>query len=134
MCVNYSQFNNVNTAFVELYCDACDGPIHKGVRLYYPLSNIVLTSLQLGKSLSFQIPLLENSGWIKDSQNSLNQPMPVSKCDLLTVLSRLSGLRILGDFLYSAETIALDDVALTNLKPQVPMCAMTKSDASICTC
>ena len=132
---NFTQINNLNTALVELYCSSCDGPIYKGVRLFYPLSNLLQTnSLNLGKSLPISLPLKINSGWLKDSQDLIASPITASKCDLLSVLSRLSGLRILGDFTYSGETVALDSVALVNLKSEFPLCAMIKSDASVCTC
>lgn len=132
---NFSQMNSLKSGLVELYCEYCDGPYqHKGIRLFYPLFNLKQNTLSLSTSIQFSLQLNVGAGWYKDPQDLMKQNIPASKCDFLQVLSRLSDVRILGDFLYSGETVALDDVALVNFKPEIPLCAMTKSDASVCTC
>lgn len=132
---DFLKLNSAKSALVELYCETCSGPYQqKGIRLFYPLSSLKLNTLSLGKSIQFALQLNVGAGWFKDPQDLLKSNIAASKCDFLQVLSRLSDVRILGDFLYSGETVALDDVALVNLKPEIPLCAMSKSDASICTC
>mmetsp|Transcript_4536 Transcript_4536/g.7394 ORF Transcript_4536/g.7394 Transcript_4536/m.7394 type:complete len:88 (+) Transcript_4536:172-435(+) len=82
------------------------------------------------------IPLKEGTqtGWIKDPQNSLVSWIPASQCDLIQVLSRLTKISILGDWTTWQESVALDDVKLVNTKGQLPLCAMSRPDASICSC
>lgn len=54
---------------------------------------------------------------------------------MIQVLSRLSSLDILGDWTTWYETMALDNVQILNTKTgQIPVCAMSRPDASICTC
>lgn len=48
----------------------------------------------------------------------------------MQVLSRLSGLRILGDWTEWYETVAIDSVQISNLRAQLPLCSMTMPDAS----
>jgi hypothetical protein len=81
-----------------------------------------------------KIELLETVNWLKDPQDSLKQWSPPSRCEFIQVLSRLSGLRILGDITTWYETVALDNVFLSNNKNIVPVCAMGRPDASVCTC
>lgn len=87
-----------------------------------------------GSTTTFTIPLMEDKGWLKDPQNILIAWKAPSKCDLIQVLSRLSSLRILGDWTNWYESVALDNVGLFNVKGQLPLCAMQRPDASVCKC
>jgi hypothetical protein len=53
---------------------------------------------------------------------------------MIQVLSRLSAMRILGDWTAWYESVALDDVQFANTKGQLPLCAMQLPDASVCLC
>jgi len=128
-----SDKNGIDVPLVILECGECNGPISKGLRLVYPISSVGLSVFKT-TPYSFNLQLKETSGWLKDSQNTLSPWMPVTQCDIIQVLSRLSSLRILGDWTKWYETMALDNVKIYNLKSQLPLCAMARTDASICTC
>ena len=73
----------------------------------------------------------------KDPKNSLFAWPQPSQCDMIEVLSGLSGLRILGDLTDWYESIALDAVSLkapASGRSEVPTCAQGTPDASVCTC
>merc|ERR1719473_939618 len=123
---------NSNAAVIQLDCNDCIGPVGKGITLHYPMS--ALSSTFDGSVQKFDILLHENSGWLKDPQNTLLAWNPPTQCDIIQVLSRLSSFRILGDWTRWYETIALDDVSFHNTKSQLPICSMIFPDASICTC
>lgn len=77
-----------------------------------------------GQPLVVSIPLLEfiptvgvRGGWLKDSHNSLvTEWSAPTQCDMIQVLSSISSLRILGDFTSWYETVALDNVLISNTK------------------
>ena len=113
---------------IELECKECG--YNTGIRVVYRFSKIHFSH----KIANFKIELLETTNWLKDPQDSLKQWTAPSKCEFIQVLSRLSGLRILGDITTWYETVALDNVFLSNNKNIVPACAMVRPDASVCTC
>lgn len=113
---------------VELECKECG--YNTGITLVYRFSKIHFEH----KIANFKIELVETTNWLKDPQDSLKQWSAPSKCEFIQVLSRLSGLRILGDITTWYETVALDNVFLSNTKNNVPACAMVRPDASVCTC
>lgn len=43
-------------------------------------------------------------------------------------------MEILGDWTPGVETVALDNVLIYNRQGQLPICAMSMIDASVCTC
>jgi hypothetical protein len=90
---------------VELECNKT------GITLVYPLSAVQFVHL----IASFQIALVESSGWLKVSRDDLpfGKVLP-SKCEFIQVLSCVSGFRILGDLTTWYETIALDNVFIRN--------------------
>ena len=90
---------------VELECNKT------GITLVYPLSDVQFVHL----IASFQIALVESSGWLKVSRDDLlvGRVLP-SKCEFIQVLSCVSGFRILGDLTTWYETIALDNVFIRN--------------------
>lgn len=113
---------------IELECKDCG--YKTGIRLAYRFSKIHFEH----KIANFKIELVETANWLKDPQDSLKQWSAPSRCEFLQVLSRLSGLRILGDITTWYETVALDNVVVSNNKNQIPVCAMVRPDASVCTC
>jgi hypothetical protein len=119
---------NQGVNLVELECGRC------GYNMGYPMP----TNPIINNMASFKIELTETSNWQKVNQyatTSINRGP--SKCEFMQVLSQLSGLRILGDLTQWTETVALDNVYIignTNNSPIIPLCAMSKPDASICTC
>lgn len=122
---------------MELECAACDGPVGKGITLAFPLSAltaVTATTSPSGDATVYMLPLLENAGWLKDSQNSLKAWTVPSQCDLILVLSRLSNFRILGDWTRWYESVGLDDVQILNTVGQLPRCANSMPDASNCKC
>jgi len=119
---------NRGSNLVVLECKECG--YQKGITLAYRFSKIHFEH----KIAHFKIELLETVNWLKDAQDSLKPWSAPSKCEFIQVLSRLSGLRILGDITTWYETVALDNVALSNNKNIVPACAMGRPDASVCTC
>ena len=113
---------------VELECKDCG--YNAGIRLAHRFSKIHFTHA----IAHFKIELLETANWLKDPQNSLKPWSAPSRCEFIQVISRLSGLRILGDITTWYETVAIDNVVLSNSKNIVPACAMGRPDASVCTC
>lgn len=121
---------------VVLECATCNGPVGKGITLGFSLKAL-LTSRNgafSGSAKRITVSLLEGAGWLKDSQNTLKPWTVPSKCDIIQVLSRLSAVRILGDWTTWYESIGLDDVQIANTQAQLPLCAMSVPDASICSC
>ena len=113
---------------VELECKECG--YNAGIRLAHRFSKIHFKHA----IAHFKIELLETANWLKDPQNSLKRWSAPSRCEVIQVLSRLSGLRILGDITTWYETVAIDNVVISNTKNIVPACAMGRPDASVCTC
>ena len=108
----------------------------KGITLGYPMpANPIINNMA-----SFKIELTETANWQKINQYATTERTYLSKCEFIQVLSQLSGLRILGDLTTWTETVALDNVYIigktnnNNNSPIIPLCAMSKPDASICTC
>lgn len=124
--------SNADSHLVELECSTCIGPIGKGIMLVFPIS--AAQGVFSGSTMSFTIPLQEDKGWLKDPQNSLAVWKSPSKCDLIQVLSRLSSLRILGDWTTWYETVAIDNVGIFNAKGMLPLCSLQRPDASVCSC
>lgn len=129
---DFTKMNGNDTSMVVLECASCQGPVSTGITLAYPIS--AYPGSFNGDAMTFTIPLLEDQGWTKDPQNTLLEWSDASKCDVIQVLSRLSGLRILGDWTRWYESIAIDDVQIYNTKGNLPICAQSKNDASVCTC
>lgn len=133
---DFSSLNDKSTNIVELECESCDGPIRKGIRLGFSMAALMKSpgGMFNGDAKRISIPLNEFSGWLKDSQDVLVPWYKVSQCDIIQVLSRLSKIRILGDYTTWYETVAIDNVQISNTKGSLPLCAMETPDASICTC
>ena len=134
-----SNLNSGDVCAVQLDCATCDGPVRKGISLCFSLGRLLASgygqsSTKGDPSMVFQLPLLEDAGWTKDSQNSLKTWSAPSRCDLILVLSRLSGVSILGDYTKSYESLGLDSVQISNTKNSLPRCANTMPDASNCKC
>jgi hypothetical protein len=120
---------------VELECGRCNRG--GGITLLFPLTSKILTiSLNENNIGLFQIPLSETYGWIKHPRNSLGIPTKPTKCEFIQVLSQLSSIRILGDITDWYETIALDNVYISNynVKYRFPVCASSRPYAQVCTC
>lgn len=124
---------NQGVNLVELECN-------NGITLGYPIpANQIKNNMA-----SFKIELIETANWQKVNQYATTSTTSInrgpSKCEFIQVLSQLSGLRILGDLTTWTETVALDNVYIigntnnNNNSPIIPLCAMSKPDASICTC
>jgi len=128
---DFSKTNGQQTPVVELECASCQGPVGKGILLIMPMNSVAKFD---GSPTVFKVSLFESAGWLKDPQNTLKSWTAASKCDMIQTLSRLSAIRILGDWTSWYETVALDNVLISNMKAQVPLCAMARPDASICTC
>lgn len=122
---DFSRMNDLSRLnLVELECAECDGVHRKGIKLVYRVSQ--WSHSFLGPAQNIRIHLFENAGWLKDSQDSLIPWRKPSKCEMLMVLGRLSSVRILGDFTQGFETIALDDVRISNSNGTISVDYMTK--------
>lgn len=122
------------TSLVELECVECTGPVRKGIKLVFPIRASLPGRTFKGATTQFSLSLLEGAGWLKDPQNALLHWSPPSQCDMIQVLARLSAVRILGDWTTWYESVALDNVRIMNLKGQLPVCAISRPDASLCSC
>lgn len=127
---DFSRLNAMSTNVVELECASCPGPVARGLVVAMPMSALLFS----GATTLLQLSLTEDAGWRTDPQNSLLAWPAASQCDLLRVLSALSGLRVLGDWTTGLETVALDALRFANTRGRIPRCAMTRPDASVCTC
>lgn len=100
--------SNINgeAAVVVLDCATCNSG--SGVRLatFADASTVVLD----GKSKTMTLTLSE-SKWLKDSKNTLVKWANPTQCEMVEVLSGLTGVKILGDHTKWYESVALDDVA-----------------------
>lgn len=101
---------------MELECDSCVGPVGRGILLAMPVAAMKAFKSFNGAPTVFTVPLIESAGWIKDPQNTLKTWSKPSQCDMIQVLSRLSAIRILGDWTPWYETVALDNVLVKNTK------------------
>ncbi|RQM24847.1 hypothetical protein B5M09_006064 [Aphanomyces astaci] len=110
---DFSSSSNLNTPattpLVILECATCN--LNAGVRLAWPQT---LSPAFTGPAQTFSIPLSETAGWVTDPKNTLLPWTPPSQCVLMEVLSKLSGVSILGDFTRRSETVALDAVVLSH--------------------
>ena len=98
---------NQDLNLVELECSRC------GYNVGYPMP----TDPIINNMASFKLELTETSIWQKVTQDttaSINRSL--SKREFIEVLSQLSGLRILGDLTQWTETVALDNVYISNNK------------------
>jgi len=107
---------NAFPGLVILECATCkdvsastsDGAqFNKGVRLVYH-SNQPFD----GTTTKFQVDF-KTGLWYKDPKNVLNDWAPATECELIEVLSHLTGMYILGDHTKWYETVAMDDVYTT---------------------
>lgn len=130
------KLNSDDTKAILLHCKDCEGPVHGGITLALPLGVLKSSypSLFKGTPSEISVKLLETEGWMKDPQNTLLPWSTPSQCDMIQVLSRLSKIQILGDWTNWYESVALDNVKLSNTKGQLPLCSMARPDASVCTC
>ena len=100
---------NQGVNLVELECSRC------GYNIGYPMP----TDPIINNMASFKIELTETANWQKipqDTMTSRNERTSLSKREFIEVLSQLSGLRILGDLTKWTETVALDNVYISNNK------------------
>jgi len=99
---------NQGVNLVELECSRCG--YNKGITLGYPMP---LNNPMINNMASFKIELTETSIWQKITQDTTSGHSP-SKLEFIEVLSQLSGIRILGDLTQRTETVALDNVYISN--------------------
>jgi hypothetical protein len=114
------------TNVLLLECEDCDErnegtAVSTGIRLGFTIAALrKRTSIPFlpagGKPVTVTVPLSETAGWLKDPQNVLSPWSNPSQCDMIQVLSRLSKIRILGDWTTSYETVAIDNVLISNIK------------------
>lgn len=145
---DFTVLNRGDTQVVQMECTQCIGPVTKGIKLVYTMSTLLAKQkLNTGSSSTtmFSIPLTETSGWQIDPQNTLittwRQP---TKCEFIQVLSAITSLNVLGDWTVGVESVGLDNVSIaanTNQASKgeqsgnvVPLCALHRPDASVCTC
>ncbi len=127
---------------VYLECATCrsvpaarDNSGRPGVRLGIPVRVVFPRGLSLGQDVPVALNLTERAGWVEDSKDSLRAWVPPSRCTFLQVLSRLSGLSILGDYTKYYETMSIDNVAMVaNPSGRLPMCAQGSPEAQQCVC
>ena len=131
---DFTKMNGMDVSLVVLECAECPGPKRKGVKLVFPISASSTATTFSGITTDFTISLLEEAGWLKDPQNSLAKWEAPTKCDFIQVLSRLTAVRILGDWTTWYESVALDNVRILNTKGQLPYCSQLRPDASLCDC
>jgi hypothetical protein len=105
---------NQGVNLVELECGRCG--YNKGITIGYPMP----TNPIKNNMASFKIELAETSIWQKITQDTTTPTTSInrglSKREFIEVLSQLSGLRILGDLTQWTETVALDNVYISNNK------------------
>ena len=83
------------------------------MELVYLPQNTEFDPVQLfDEQLRVRIPLLPFA-WRKTPDSSLKAPGPVSECEMMSMLSELSALLILGDYTTGHESVALDAVTIT---------------------
>lgn len=145
---DFNALNHGDTHVVQMECAQCVGPVTRGIKLVYRMSTLLAKQkLNAGSSstTTFTIPLTETSGWLIDPQNTLTttwrQP---TKCEFIQVLSAMTSLNVLGDWTLGVESVGLDNVVVaanTNQASKgeqsgniVPLCALHRPDASVCTC
>lgn len=98
---------NQDLNLVELECGRC------GYNIGYPMP----TDQIINNMASFKIELTETANWQKVTQDTTaSRQRGPSKREFIEVLSQLSGIRILGDLTQWTETVALDNVYISNNK------------------
>lgn len=102
-----SSNRNSNTEVVVLDCASCNSGA--GVRLAVFGHQTSLYKLD-GSTQRVRIPLTE-AVWYEDPKNSLNEWQHPTKCEMVEVLSGITGMKVLGDFTRWYESVALDDVS-----------------------
>jgi hypothetical protein len=95
---------------VELLCASCGG--RNGVRLGHYATLAELAPIITAPAV-VRIPLVA-SQWQRKPDTITEAWKPVSECELLTVLSGLTGLRIRGDLTPDHEAVALDSVGFVS--------------------
>lgn len=115
---DFSRLNDLSSNVVILECEECVGPVGKGITLGYTMATLFKSPNGVfdGTPKKISIQLTENGGWLKDPQNTLKAWYKPSKCDVIQVLSRLSKIRILGDWTSWYETVAIDNIQISNTK------------------
>lgn len=101
-----------NLHVVELECSTCvDRDGKQGTRMALPYSK--LSTPFTGTTVTQCITLDESAGWLLDPENSNYDWLTPTNCEVVTLLHRLSSLKILGDYTPGKETVLLDDVKVT---------------------
>lgn len=113
---DFTALNDQKTNVVIFECASCVGPVGPGITLGYNLAALAKSpnGAFTGSPMKITISLIENGGWLKDPQNVLKPWFKPSQCDVIQVLSRLSRIRILGDWTTWYETVAIDNVQIAN--------------------
>jgi hypothetical protein len=113
---DFTQLNDMKTNVVVLECETCVGPVGKGITLGFSIAQLKATpnGMFTGAPTTISIALNEQGGWLKDSQDVLLPWTKPSQCVMIQVLSRLSKIKILGDWTTWYETVAIDNVQIAN--------------------
>lgn len=113
---DFSKLNDGKVNVIELHCADCVGPVGKGITLGYSLDQLAKSpnGKFTGQPKKITISLNEHGGWLKDSQDVLLPWTKPSKCDIIQVLSRMTKIKILGDWTTWYETVAIDDIQISN--------------------
>lgn len=106
---------NSKAAVVVLDCASCARGA--GIRLAVFADKMLPLD---GTTRSVSIKLTEDR-WLKDPKNTLLEWQAPTNCEMVEVLSGLTGVKILGDHTRWYESIALDDVVYTHGNNEVPV-------------
>ena len=103
--------SNANASMVKLRCKMCR--LGEAMEIVYFPQGAEFDPVKLEtQQLLVSLPLLP-ALWKRSATSSLEDPHPVSECDMMSMLAELDELLILGDYMLRRESIALDAVSIT---------------------
>jgi len=107
---DFSRIHTTSYAVI-LECAICN---NTGLSLGIPTTSIFFN----GEPTKISFRLVEDAGWLDIDSNRI-----MSKCEFINILSKLSSIKILGDWTTLHETIALDNVVIkNNITMKLPIC------------
>jgi Laminin B (Domain IV) len=102
--------------FVALECSTCNG----GSGMTIAQRSVAFSGGV--QSFSFQLVESASNGWRRDPKDSrITQWPTITQCNMIQVLSGLTGVRIYGDLSQGSEVIGLDSVVITAGSTSIPV-------------
>jgi len=110
----YGNFSELNRPldWVTIECASCDSG--QGARMVRFTDHLLRWD---GSERLVELKLLPVENWMRDPLNSALDFTYATECEIAAILSNVSRLAILGDFTAGGESVAIDNIAISQPHP-----------------